>query len=387
MNFSSPTLHAPVLRSQAHKDLLSARLSSVAAARQRAVLQRSSIPGPPAPINIPLTTVSLAQNFDAYIHISYRGAAAGYFDSVVVDSGNFSLIVPDYAKIAASDGFATNYRVLEDNVTEPWGCPAKLLQGPVEIVTQSGSIYEIADCVFYACTGPNANNERTANFGTGCISPLQRAGDITLQSPLSFDKNYSFAEFKYAPANTIFAASSDPNFAEGSLLILYNSMPCGYQTFEIIKDLMWMSLSARALSIGGVQTGWPGSVSSPIAMVDTGGGPVFLSDPNNYLYSKQWPDPVTPPWWTSPGSVSCISTKDNITVSVGDNSGTFSYEIDTAVLPAPVQGLTLVMCGTCEYMMGNQGMNIGGISALFNCILIDYAAAKVGFKPKTQSLV
>jgi hypothetical protein len=31
-------------------------------------------------------------------------------------------------------------------------------------------------------------------------------------------------------------------------------------------------------------------------------------------------------------------------------------------------------------MMGQQGMNIGGISALFNSILIDYSVNKVGFK-------
>jgi len=33
-------------------------------------------------------------------------------------------------------------------------------------------------------------------------------------------------------------------------------------------------------------------------------------------------------------------------------------------------------------MMGQQGMNVGGISALANAILIDYAQGKVGFKKK-----
>jgi len=45
-------------------------------------------------------------------------------------------------------------------------------------------------------------------------------------------------------------------------------------------------------------------------------------------------------------------------------------------------GLTLVMCKVNDYMMGKQGMNIGGLSALFNTILIDYGHAKVGLKPK-----
>jgi len=33
-------------------------------------------------------------------------------------------------------------------------------------------------------------------------------------------------------------------------------------------------------------------------------------------------------------------------------------------------------------MMEENGMNIGGLSALFNYILIDYTAARVGFKRK-----
>jgi hypothetical protein len=33
-------------------------------------------------------------------------------------------------------------------------------------------------------------------------------------------------------------------------------------------------------------------------------------------------------------------------------------------------------------MMGELGMNIGGISALVNTILIDYAQSRVGLKPK-----
>ena len=32
-------------------------------------------------------------------------------------------------------------------------------------------------------------------------------------------------------------------------------------------------------------------------------------------------------------------------------------------------------------------MNIGGLAALFNNVLIDYAGARVGFKPKPAHLV
>lgn len=116
-------------------------------------------------------------------------------------------------------------------------------------------------------------------------------------------------------------------------------------------------------------------------MIDTGGGPVFLSDPNGYVYSTKWPDPEADPDWTS-DSVSCQSTSDAIAIELGDHNGSISYNINTHNLPPTVRGLTLVMCKLNSYMMGQQGMNIGGISALANYILVDYKDRQVGLKPK-----
>jgi hypothetical protein len=60
----------------------------------------------------------------------------------------------------------------------------------------------------------------------------------------------------------------------------------------------------------------------------------------------------------------------------------YKYKIHTRDLPPTVQGLTLVMCKVNQFMMDQQGMNTGGISALFNYLLVDYANARVGLKPK-----
>ena len=147
-----------------------------------------------------------------------------------------------------------------------------------------------------------------------------------------------------------------------------------------------MSLVPSALTIGSQSTQWPGTVSSPIVMVDTGGGPTFLSDPNGYVYNSQWPDPVTCPSWTSTSdSCTCSSVKFTLTLINSDKSVEYTFTVDTAGLPTSVQDLTLVMCKRNAYMMGQQGMNIGGISALFNYILIDYSGsrARVGLKSKT----
>jgi hypothetical protein len=76
-----------------------------------------------------------------------------------------------------------------------------------------------------------------------------------------------------------------------------------------------------------------------------------------------------------------------------DKGQEFTYRIQAAKLPALAQGLTLVMCKTCKFMYTDaaknpqNGMNIGGLSALFNYILIDYVNAKVGLKAKPSALV
>jgi hypothetical protein len=388
---SIPTLHPPVLKTSAHRALVAGQLASLAQARAQSMALAARLPAPPSALQIPLTTVSLSSNFDAYIDIRFRGQSDTSRTSLLVDSGNFSLIVPDYSVIAALPNFKTDYQILADSTHEPWGCPAKILRGPIEIPTQSGIVHEIPDCEFYACTGRNSSGDLSYNFGMGWISPWtpdQETG-IVLKAPLTYNASFPYAEFNYAPAATIMAAASQPKVVGGSSLTLFQNMPPGYQVFNILRNQPWMSLIPRSLAIGNTNTAWPGSLSSPIALIDTGGGPVFLSDPNGYVYSATWPEGVSNPPWTSdnpPQSISCQSVEDDLGVVIGDENNSFSYRIDTTNMPSSVQGLTLVMCEDCGYMFGRQGMNIGGLSALFNYIVIDYASGKVGLKSKLPAV-
>src|SRR5215472_15748966 len=183
MHYSKPSLHHPVLKSPAHKEALSSTLTSIAQRRLQAAAAQK-IPRAAATVDIPLTTVSLESNFDAHINIRYRGSAADVSIPLLVDSGNFSLIVPDFAEIEALANFKTDYACLADNVTEPWGCRARILRGPIEIPTRAG-VYEIPDCVFYACTEPNKDGDRTANIGAACISPWPSIAGIEIKAPLA----------------------------------------------------------------------------------------------------------------------------------------------------------------------------------------------------------
>lgn len=390
---SRHSLHHPVALNGAQKTQMN---SALAARVRKYALQAGTAastgqlaaPGaPPSSYTFPITTVSMNYNFDAYISVGFPGADLANAPQLIVDSGNSNLIVPRWEDIAAIPNYQASYQVL-GQATEPWGCPANVVKGPLQLFDGEGGPFIIPNCVFYACTGNSqSDNSRTANFGTGCIAPWTASWSnvpsglgVTLQSVLS-QTAYPYVEFDYAPMAQMQLSSTAATASEDSEIHIYNTPLAGYQMFDIIPNCEWMSLTPKSLSIAGTPTQWPGRAASPIAMIDTGGGPVYLSDPNGYLYSSVWPSPVSNPDWTS-SSTLCQSTQAALGISLGDAAGSYAYVIDNSTFPAPAQGLTLVMCENIAYMMGQQGMNIGGISALVNSILIDFKNNKVGFKKK-----
>jgi hypothetical protein len=384
MQFSPPTLHPPVIRTP--EQFATARAQMAARSRPRAIAAAAA-PAAADTITIPLTTVSLNSNFDAYIDLWFEGSESDKPTQLLVDSGNSILIVPRWEDIAALPNARTNYTVL-GTAQEPWGCPANVVSGPIRLVSVTGVPHVIDKCEFLACTGDGPEGSRTANFGAGCLSPWSANGwaspqglGVTLQAPLSYRADYPFAVFDYAAAATVQARAGITKVSTESSLILSRAQPAGFAMYDILPQLEWMSLSPLALVIDGNKTSWPGSVEAPIAVIDTGGGPVFLSDPNGYVYETAWSNPVDNPAWTS-SSESCESVGGKISLTIGTTAQPFTYSIDPVYFPPLSQGLTLVMCKKNYYMMDEQGMNIGGVSALVNRILIDYGTARVGFQPK-----
>jgi hypothetical protein len=335
MYFTKPSLHPPVVVSPEHRAATEATVSLLRSERRRqTLLTAQSLDY----LEVPLTTVSLNSNFDAYIDVSFKDAPADSAVQLLLDTGNSVLVVPRWEEIEALPNGNRDYQVL-GKTSEPWGCPANVVRGPIVLATTSGEIYELEDCVFYVCTGDSPEDgSRTANFGAGCLSPWTASGwntplsGVTLQSPLAYNSDYPYVEFNYAPASQIHGSASTPRVAVGSFLRVYKNKPTGYQMFDILPNLEWMSLRPKSLRIGDIETQWPGTVPSPIAMIDTWGGPVFLSDPEGYVYRNHWPDPVANPPWTSSSS-DCESTSDSITIGLGDQNDSFSYTIDPSSLP------------------------------------------------------
>jgi hypothetical protein len=382
MSRSGPTLHPPVLRQQVDIDLVAKSLAVLVEQRQREALPQIAI-GPPDNLPIPIDSVSKDGNFDAYIHVGLVGGG-GQNIKLLVDSGNSTLILPHFEAISQLQNFNEDYHVELSGVKEPWGAQANIVRGPI-VLQYPGGTYTIPDCRFYACTSLNDDKEYTANFGIGCLNPWSAGDCYSLQSPLSYSPDYTLAQIDYAPIDQMLTMGTKPLVDSRSSITLCKTKPLGFPTMlQILPGVAWMSLRPDSLAIGGKGTPWPGTrKATSIAMIDTGGGPVFLSDPEDYLLKTSWPNAVTetPPDW--PGlPANCEAISDDLAFLLGDGGQTMPFAILTKALPQVVQGLTLVMCETCPYMRNQDGMNIGGLTALFYSILIDYKNAKVGFRSK-----
>jgi hypothetical protein len=382
MSRSGPTLHPPVLRQQADIDFVAKSFALVVEQRQREALPQIAR-GPADSLRIPIDSVSKEGNFDAYVHVGLAGGTAPNI-KLLVDSGNSTLILPHFEAISQLENFNKDYHVELYGVKEPWGALANIVRGPIVLQRQGGT-YTIPDCKFYACTGLNDDKKYTANFGIGCVNPWLAGDPHNLQSPLSYSPDYTLAQIDYAPADQVLTLGARPLVDSRSSITLCKAKPLSFPTMlQILSGVGWMSLRPESLDIGGKGTPWPGTrKATSIAMIDTGGGPVFLSDPENYLLNTAWPNavPEKPPDW--PGlPTNCEAISDDLVFSLSDGGQPIPFAILTKALPPVVQGLTLVMCENCPYMRNQDGMNIGGLTALFYSVLIDYKNAKVGFRSK-----
>ena len=199
MDFSRPSLHPPVVASEEDMKLAETRFSELLATRPPATGEVDATSGF---IEIPLTTISMGGNFDSYISVGPRSASGeAQFIPLLFDTGNTVLVLPEWEAIAALPDWQSNYQVL-CNGYEPWGCPANVVKGPIQIMTQRGQIYTLQDCIFYACTGvPKKGDTRTANFGAGRVSsPTNVCTDQQMLTPLMYNMSRPYAEINLAPS-------------------------------------------------------------------------------------------------------------------------------------------------------------------------------------------
>ncbi|WP_428671089.1 hypothetical protein [Reyranella sp.] len=382
MFLSPPALHPPLITTDQDNDLVRSKIAALTAGQPK----RAGRPiAAGASFSIALTTLSKSGNFDSYIDVQFPNQSGNPITaSLLVDSGNNNMIIPNGDELVGVPG----YTILGTALSPFTSCPANVVQGPLQIVATDGGVYQIDNCVFYACTPKSKKDTPESNFGMGRIHPWGSSHpwnkplpNVVLQSPLSYGTDYRYAEIIFEEAATMLSSTADILVRRGSRLVMHTALPPGYTLLSTIPHKAWMSVVPTSFGIGGTPTGWPGTVSPLIAMIDTGGGPVILSDPDGYVWPKTWPDPVACPSWTgSSKNCNCISDPLQISLAAASGSGTYAYTIDTSALPP--QRLTAVACEKAFYLEGEQGMNVGGITFLFNRLLIDYAGTRIGLAPK-----
>jgi hypothetical protein len=391
-----PALHAPLTTNLSHIAMLEDAFDDARASLTSAL-------GPaPAPhvapaagahqVSIRMVTAFAKANFDSVIFARFRG---GKLVGLVADSGNTSLIMPGFEDLQLLPNFRTDYQILTEvddhgrQLQDPWRLDAVLVRGPIEIPTADNTVLTIPDCVFYALK--KTDKTPSNNFGLGIIASWTKIRGFEVRPPLTYLSGYRYLEVDLA--DVPLPASEAPSTSQDSLLTLYTSQPDGYKMLKTDPHAQWMAVTPEVLTIAGHPTGWPrqNADPKPIAMIDTGGTQTFLSDPGHDTRNAlAMAAPGTIPCWARncPGnlpSTNPAATKSPIGITLGDGSATWSYTVDLSALPATDRDTSLVVCDECGYMMGVPGMNIGGLSMLFNSLLIDQTGGRVGFKRKVPS--
>lgn len=385
MFFSPPALHPQLFTTDQHRDLVRSKIAALAAGRPKGAA-RPFAAG--ASLSVPITTVSMGTNFDSFIDVYFPNPNGPPIQStLLVDSGNNNMIIPNGDDLVGVPG----YTILGTAPSPFTSCPSNIVRGPLLINAIEGT-YQIDNCVFYACTPKSSTDVPEANFGMGKINPwtashpwndpLPNKPNVILQSPLSYAIDYPYAEVIFQPSG-IFSSTAGMVGSSESMIVMHATAPSGYTMLSTVQNLAWMSVVPTSFAIDDTTTGWPGNVSSPIAMIDTGGGPVLLSDPNGYVWPKTWPFEVDkcPGWTRSSKDCNCIAALLQVSLAAASGSGTYAYTINPFAQPIAEWGLTAVMCEKNQFMRGHQGMNVGGITFLFNRLLIDYSGAQVGLAP------
>ncbi len=320
--------------------------------------QTISLTGPPVD--------ALVDNYDSFISVEYHkgGNWTPTMKTMVFDTGSDALILPDFTLLDA-----TKYTVIADNIYEPWGCPAKILKGPIRL----GMTMEIPECQFVACTAPNSSGNRTGICGASIglrdtDGPYPRSPIVQLCRQLK------------RPFCEIVINTSNLN----SQVSFFSNKPSSYSQknvggpFPMIPNIPWTAIAIEGIKVDGNSTEWQvSSANEHIGLLDTGGGPVMINDDPQQSLVSAFKKTSNCPGWVSPSSgAKCFS--DQITVNISpDFEVKYPDDGKTTTVLFSHPG-TFTSWG--EYVVS---LNFGGPFFLYACnVLIDTKQLEVYLQPK-----
>ena len=226
---------------------------------------------------------------------------------------------------------------LRDGAVAVYKMPGERRAGPVGIITTDG-VYGIDSCVFYACTPKSPKDTPEANFGMAKITPWSTSSwnrplrNLVMQSPLSYGSAL-YAEADFKPA-TMMLSGTATQAEPRSRLVMHATAPSGYTLLSTIPKPHGCR-SCRPRSRSAADDRLAGHCLPLIAMIDTGGGPVMLSDPNGYVWPKTWPNtlPSCPGWPAPRWTATAFMMPADRLPRRQSGGGTYAY-IDRHQLPA-----------------------------------------------------
>ena len=358
--------------------------------------QTISLSGPPADG----TDVA---NYDSFISVEYRkgGEWVPTTETMLFDTGSVALILPYYKNLDA-----TKYRTIKDNITEPWGCPAKILKGPIRL----GGM-EIPECQFIACTGPNTYKRRTHICGASISSrnepyvypsspivqvckKLKRPffevviNTSNLKSQVSFFSNKppSYSQknvggpFPIIPNENWTAIAIEGIKVDGTK---WQKLPQGCPAGEpdcgcYVDNQCWGSIDYDEANCANefIDAKWC-MASNPankyIGLLDTGGGPIMINDDKQQSLASVFKNTTKCPGWLS-SSLGAQCFSDQITVSISSD-----FEVKY-----PNNGKTTTVLFPRKNIFTSSGeLNFGGQFFLYGCnVLYDINSQEVYLQPK-----
>ena len=328
---------------------------------------------PGKPLADTAKSVSIPLDIDrnwSYVHVSVWGQAEKTWVAtrMVFDTGSTCMIYPN-----ADDLSPAVYERIGDPVTEPWGCPAVVVQGPVKI----GQFELGASIKFLACTGENENKQRTSVFGAG--PGIGTMMDVCEHCPLEqISGTYRFSEIKVHAGTLVLHKNKPPEYAQ-MLPLMHNDLP----TLPII-----------GLSIPGAAA-WAAenwfeharnNYSDDIGLLlDTAGGPTIWFDPAKILAnSGAFESGVIDTWCSgssAQGGCGGIGVQlPEVTLTLGSAGASVSIDLVMPVSQGTEDGIAC-FCTNDQFVSEMTPLNVGGALFLSHTLLIDWAGRSVGILP------
>lgn len=325
---------------------------------------------------IPLTNFSDNDLTGLLVHVG----VAGQEMPLMPDTGNNCVIVQYNSHLAREENGKWTvvdpaYTIIDSNVWEPWGNPALLVSGPIQLGTRRFNLQ------FFMKKDPT---DLFGNFGMNSVGDVwwmylnshgakdYKTIDSSAKMCPMLASGWTYFQIHLIPSKT-----SNPS----KLVLSDNDDFLGdVQMFNLMDDAVaQVHCGAYNIEMNG-QTLSAKTASGMIAMIDSGGGPILCSDPAAvdlaHLNSNGHPLFKWTPAGKEIGEVKWLSgVQASFVLQESDKSSGSTFK---AKIPAEAY-TQLASIQHDRYLNGQNGFNLGAQLFQYHSVVFDVKRSRVGF--------